>query len=687
MIRAHGLSLCLALVGGTLALGAEPPRLDPHARALTPDTLPVQQRQAVYLQLIENFVGWAEQSGRFVESDEFEPGGGYFDAAGSGVSWARGNSNLCLAYALLLDELPDRRRFSIHHIPRSQLEERLRATIRTLCLSNHNCTRHIPAKHKWGGPSWQPALETIGWAWAAHLREDELDADTRALAREVIRREADLLDKKIPSGKIGNTRSEDCCWNTALLAFAANQFADDPRAARWDELAKQWALNGVSTKPDARSDDVIDGRPLREWIVSENVHPDLTIENHGMWSVGYQCASQSFGEGALAYRAFGRPVPEAYARHAQRMWRDVTSALFLWDGDILFPHGQDWSWKTYSSIEYLCWQDACLGNRAAGAIESRALQMIHRRQCALGTGDLGAAVSPRLDFGNQTTKPKRWAFCYLMHKYFPGSGLVSFDEARRGAWGVHVYPHVKTAIHRTKEKCVSVAWHPRCQPIFVLPEGNTTFTDPPFFFPYDSQSGAASVTVETESPSKKKAKRPAAPVLQEAVATHDGRGMRVRYQRPWPGGVTQFVHVSSLPGEATVYCTAFRADRAATVAVGPLFPLRTAAPPGFEKPVRQYRGDRWLNMSDHVGFASADPLPAKIPADRFFMTDRKTYKVRPGEWFGRAALVVFARQPHERTAELSDRVRLLDGGAPQRFSLSFDDSRGTNVVDIDFGLP
>jgi len=665
------------------AWAAGPPRLRPESFTLQTETLSPKERQDIYLRLIENSVGWAEHTGKFVESDEQEPGGGYFEAKGAGVTWARGNGNLCLAYALLLEELPERQRFSIYQIPRQRLEDHLRRGLRTLCLANRNASRHKPTKHTWGGPSWQSALEAIGAAWAAHLREKHLDADTLALVREVVSKEADHLEKEIPSGKEGNTRSEDCTWNTPLLAFAANKYADHPHAARWDELCKKWAINAMSTKDDAGSTKVIDGRPLKEWIVSENVYPDLTIENHNMWSVGYQCASQSFGEGALAYRVFGRPVPEAYAHHADRMWRDVTSALFLWDGDILFPQGQDWSWKVYSTIEYLCWLNCLRQNQAAGAFESRALQMIYRRQLAIGTGDLGAAFSRRLNFGNQTTKPKRWCFSYLMHKYFTEPESIGFEEAEKGSHGVHVYPFTRTAIHRTPKKCVSVSWHHRFQPIYILPEGDTTFTDPPFFFPYDRESGCARVKVKAGQGNQAKAKR-AAPVLEEAAQTHQGGGMRIRYRNPWPGGVTQYTTVCSLPDEATVYCTVFRARRDAKVTVERLFPLRATAPPGFEKPVRQYRGPRWLNMSDHVGFVSVDPLPRSIPEDRFFLTEKQTFRVKRGEWFGRAVLVVFARQPHQETARLARQVGLLEDSQPGRMKVSLESSSGATVLDVDF---
>jgi hypothetical protein len=821
------LLLSLCLIGAATSAIAQPASLDVSQYTLRAETLSPKERQEIYLRLIENFVGWAENLGRFIETDELEAGGGYFDAAGRGVSWARGNSNLCVAYAILLTAFPERREFSIHKIPRAVLEDHLRRTIRALCLSNKNCSHHKPAKHKWGGPSWQASLEFIGCAWAAQLCQGQLDEDTLAMVREVLCCEADHLDKEIPSNRFNNTGAEDCGWNAPLLALAANKCADDPRAAKWDSLCKKWAYNAASTDADAGSEEVVDGRPLKAWIVSENVHPDLTLENHGMWSVGYQCCQQHFGEAALAYNIFGRPDPEALGHHADEMWQHVTSALYLWDGDILFPHGQDWSWKTYSSIEYLCWQNCCRRNSAAGATESRALQMIYRRQLALGSGDLGAAVSEALDFGNQTVKPKRWAFCYLMHEHLENAPeLIAFPEAETKALGVHIYPFTKVAIHRTRDKCVSVSWHQRHQPIYVLPEGNSTFVDPPFFFPYDRESGCAQVEVvqrdvrvvskndnprhpadllldgdlatfwitgvgdsrpgdgptprrpdwvqfeypqplrtatlvlrprerygprdiELQTPldggeqfktiarfkatneprqllkfpettsrvfrvvvlssydpsypdetrnaqireldfletGKEAQAKPqlTMPELDEATQILDGKGMRVSYRKPCPGGVTQLVTVVSLPNEATVYATIFHASQALTVKLAPLFPLRASAPPGFEKTIRQHRGDRWLNMSDHVGFVSTDPLPEEIPDDRFFLTEERTYKVHPGQWFGRAVVAIYARQPHEQTEQKASAFRVQSDSRPEKFTVTADTCRGTHELKFDFG--
>jgi len=457
-----------------------------------PQTLPPRERVEIYLDLIEDFVGWCESSERPIDSDELEPGGGYFNAAGSGVTWSRGNSNISVAYAVLLDAYPERREFTRQRVPRDVLCDHLRKAIRSLCLANKHCSRHVDSQFTWGGPSWQAALGFTGCAWAAHLAEASLDSGTLALVAEVLAAEADNLDKPIPSAKPGDTGAEDCCWNAPLLAFAAGKLADDPRAEKWDALARRWAINATTRPSDRESGDIIEGRPLREWVASENVFPDLTLENHGFWSTPYQYEYGLLGEAEIAYRAFGRPVPEAFAFRAREMWENVTGVISLWDGDSLFPHGIDWAWKDYQHIQYFCRLATCLGMSGPGAFESRALQMVRWRQLSGTPGSVA-----ELDFGYQTHVLSEWAFCVLMHRYFAAGRSVPFGKAERTLLGVHQYPYVKTVIHRARSKLVSVSWHPHSQAILILPEGSTTFSDPPFFVPYDRNSGVADVTVRT----------------------------------------------------------------------------------------------------------------------------------------------------------------------------------------------
>jgi hypothetical protein len=668
-------TLWIAVVWGILALGSAAvpgkpagiSRLDPQGFRLRSETLTSEECREIYLTLIENFVGWSET--RFTDDDTYEAGGGRFRAAGSGVDWARGNSNLCIAYAVLLTAHPERKTFTVRAVPRAQLADHLRRTIRFLCLSYKGKKRP-----RWG-PGWQVSLDFIGGAWAAHLFEKNLDKETVRRVRAVTCAVADSLKKRIPSRRFGDTGSEDCTWNAPFLAFAANKYADDPRSKTWDALCNKWALNALSTAGDKTSEKVVDGRPLNEWIVSENVHPDLTIENHHMWSVGYQVACQAFAHGELAYTVFGRKPPEAFAHHAGDMWRGVTRALYLWDGDILFPTGQDWSWKSYAQSEYLCWQRLSCKQAAAGALESRAIQMALKRQLAVGTGALGYS-----NFGNNTTKPNKWAFSYLCHKHMDDPDPVSMKEAYKQSLGVYLFPHVRVAIHRAPLKCVSVAWHEKHQPIYILPEGDSTFTDPPFFFPYDREAGGVHLSRVSSAKERGRPLPWSRIKLLEAKSTHDGNGMRVCYTRSREDGMTQHVGVVSLPDESTLCCMAFRAGKAGTYRIRKPFHFQAATIQGFPMRLESHRGTRWLNLSDHVGFVSTEPLPETLGPGRFCAAAERTVGAKAGDWFGRLAVVVYARQPHRLTEKRARSVRLVGDTAEGQMAVEWESSSGLSTV-------
>src|SRR5262249_8301774 len=133
-----------------------------------------------YLDLVENFLGFAEQHWNDKEDS--------YDAAGSGVTWARGNGGVCLAAAVVMTEYPDRDTFSPRKVERKVLLDRVRRAIRKLCLTSNVCTDPRAIKPgTWGGQDpkektwhWQAGLETEHWVLAAHLLRDQLDADTLA---------------------------------------------------------------------------------------------------------------------------------------------------------------------------------------------------------------------------------------------------------------------------------------------------------------------------------------------------------------------------------------------------------------------------------------------------------------------------------------------------------------------------
>ena len=309
-------------------------------------------------------------------------------------------------------------------------------------------------------------------------------------------------------------------------------------------------------------------------------------------------------------------------------------------------------------------------------------KMALKRQLVVGTGALGYS-----DFGNNTVKLQRWAFSVLYHKHMPDTHPMPMEAASREELGVYIFPYVKVAVHRAPTKCVSVSWHAKCQPIYILPEGDTTFTNPPFFFfPYSPGAGGVRIAAIAADKAGPSPPRDWSRIeLLEAERTHEGHGLQVRYTRSRSDGLTQYVCVASLPDEATVYCTAFRADRDGEYLVESPFCFTADTIQGFPMHTEQHWGERWLNMSDHIEFVSTATLPAKLPPNRFVAAENRTYAARGGEWFGVLGVVVYARQHHALTRQMADRVHLIANDARKTIALQLESS--SRISMLEFPLP
>lgn len=443
-----------------------------------------------YLALIENFGAFAEHHWNEKEDS--------YDAAGSGVTWARGNGGVCLVMAVLLTEYPERPEFFPQKVPRKILIDQVRRAIRSVCFAGGSCTDPRAVKpSKWGGIDlknggnhWQGGLETEHWALAAHLLDAELDNDTRELVRQVATAEADAAIRSIPSAKRGNTAADDCAWNAGLLGVCSAIYGNDPRAAKWDDWAKRWALNMEARETDRASRRIIDGRPLGEWLVSTNVFPDLTLENHGFWDLPYQPGFAAMAEPIIAYQLCGRKIPEAFHANAVEGGNEILKWLVLPDGDLLCPQGIDWAERDVQHS----WAFSILGTLEdqawARAAEARCLKLLTLRQANFGDGSIHA-----LDFGYETDLAVVWTFSFLLHKHFgkAESGLA-FDEPR----GSKIFPYVAAAVHRTADLVSSVTWFRTRQAIMISPNNLESLAERPSFTRYDPSSGTGWIDFKGE---------------------------------------------------------------------------------------------------------------------------------------------------------------------------------------------
>ncbi len=512
-----------------------------------------------YLTLIENFGGFAERHWNDKEES--------YDAAGSGVTWARGNGGVCLVMAVLLEEFPERDNFFPQKVPRRVILDHVRRTLRRLCLTSNCCTDPRAIKPgTWDGVDpkgegwhWQAGLETEHWVLAAHLLAKQLDDDTKSLVRQIAVAEADgAMQRPIHSGKKGNTTADDCSWNAGILGVVAAIYSDDPRAVQWDEAAKRWALNMEGRECDRHSERIIDGKPLKDWLVSTNVFDDFTLENHGFWDLPYQTGFAAMAEPIVAYQLCGKPIPEAFRAHAIEEGEHIFKWLVMPDGDLLCPQGIDWAERDVQHS----WAFAVLGTLYdqpwALAAEARCLKLLTLRQAHFGDGSIHA-----LDFGYETDLAAVWTFSFLMHKHFGTTvnrsdvgSLTTFDEPR----GAHLYPHVATAVYRTPDLVSSVTWFRNRQGIMVSPNNLSALQGREAFTRYDRQSGTGWVRLGRE-------KKPRAmQVPREAKHREAAGSLLVSFVRELPREVRQEIDYAALPTGEVVVFSRWMALRDITVA-------------------------------------------------------------------------------------------------------------------------
>jgi hypothetical protein len=468
-------------------------RRAPHAR--TSDAAPAlaltdAQKREQMLDILQTFVPHAESYWR--ASDLKEPDTGYYAATGSGVTQPRGAGDVAEVEATLLTARPDQASFG--GIPRATMLDHTIQSIRHEALTN---VLSGAGYKRWGNGTWQASLETYGWGFAAHLLWGDLEPDTRALVQRVVTSEADILiTKPIASGEYGDTGAEDSGWNTPTPALAAIMFPDDPHAADWRRTAEKLALNASSTAADRTSDQLVDGTPLSQWIASTNLHPDLTLENHGFFNPIYQQVTHTnIGEAAMMDAQAGQPVPQAFSFRTEEIWNHILGPLSTDDGDITMPAGQDWTSKDFQHLDYLSILATRFHRADASVLESRALGTVARRQASHPDG----AILDQPALGYESMLVKRLAAAYWNHTVFgpsPTPDEATYDAARATTGGVHQYPFIDVVENRSPQALATMSWDD-ARPMGLFLPGLGGHADDPVFsaYPVGSLTGSAAGAV------------------------------------------------------------------------------------------------------------------------------------------------------------------------------------------------
>jgi hypothetical protein len=465
----------LALLTPAVAVAAPAARADVGPAGY--QVLDNAQKSALDLRIMSGFVPFAETFWR--ASNIPDPDTGYFLGTGPGVGQPRGDGDVDYTYATLLTALPAQQSFD--GVSRATMLDHLIRSIRYTALTN---IYSGSGEGNWGAASgpdsdFEYALETYSWGGAAQLIWSQLDAGTQALVRKVVTAEADLVASQPPVDAVsGDTGGETDAWDSPAPALAAVMFPDDPRASTWEQAAIKFALNASSIPGDTTSGEVVDGKPLSSWITTDNLHSDLTLENHGYFNMTYEMVTHLLvNDGAIFYARAKKPLPQAFSFRTQQIWNSVIAPLTTDDGDLISPAGQDWASKDYQWVDYLGEMATRFGSPAASVLESRALQTVAARQA--GTGD--GSITGMDQLGYEAMLARRISADWWDHKVFtpsPTPAEPAFAASYAASSGVRRWPDVDAIAGRFAGATASMSWDPESPMGTWSPRTGADMTDP-----------------------------------------------------------------------------------------------------------------------------------------------------------------------------------------------------------------
>jgi len=386
-----------------------------------------------------------------------EPDCGYLGWGGHTEKDIDANIQLAHLYAMLLTF--GQYEEQITGVSRQEALHRGRGVIR-YCGFTHFSGPHVcTSGQHWGG-GWHGASWSSIFAHMAWLVWNELDDETREMAARVVAAEADrFVGMDPPSRKTNNTEAESNSWNTRALAIACVMFPKHPHAPEWREAYQRWAMNSLSVAADKTDETLVDGRPVRQWVATENVHPDFTLENHGIVYPVYMWASMSgLCSSASYYLTAGLDPPEAAYHHLRDVY-GVYKRLQTWEGLPAYVNGSDkFLHMQVVDIVIHSFFAQVFKDREAAHLELVELDFLERMQSRFTDGRLHPVeeVGKWSRVGNLGNV---LGGSYLLH-YVRQSNVTPVSQAEfdRRVTGVSHFPYGKFLLHRTPDKLVSFAW-------------------------------------------------------------------------------------------------------------------------------------------------------------------------------------------------------------------------------------
>jgi hypothetical protein len=310
----------------------------------------------------------------------------------------------------------------------------------------------------WAG-QWQSAYWAALAGEACWLLWDELAPAERTLAAAMITAEAErFVAATPPAARVNDSKGEENAWNSQILSLAGLMFPDHPRAAAWREAAIRWIASSFARPADLARTDVVDGRPLREWLAGANLHDDFSLENHRRVHPDYMACTYLLTSQVPMYAWGRRPVPAALHLNVEAI-NTVLKRLALPDGAWVYPNGQDWGLRrNLDWFEYHTALAVFYGDRESAALQRACLATMQRMAARTPAGSIYRPEEIKLP-SDQAMALELPAHAYaLMAERGEGPAPVPLAQLMGNLSGRHIFAEGKFGVLRTPTTIATFSW-------------------------------------------------------------------------------------------------------------------------------------------------------------------------------------------------------------------------------------
>ncbi len=204
----------------------------------------------------------------------------------------------------------------------------------------HNGNKGDTWGHSWQSSYWAFYFGTAGW-----LLYDDLTPSERQIVAMVVESEAnyqlskgnDLVAYYATSDDViltpGDTKAEENAWNSTVLSIAKVMMPTHKNAHKWRAAEAELQIASYARQSDADSEELVNGKPLKEWINGWNVHDDGTVINHSILSPEYM--------GNISLKLNGVQLTNLAGRQGL--------LLSSWNADLIYS---SFIFNNYSSPQY-----------------------------------------------------------------------------------------------------------------------------------------------------------------------------------------------------------------------------------------------------------------------------------------------------------------------------------------------